>query len=193
MLPSHYGNLRRLVQAMNTCPWKPRSHGGTGRPEPDYLQTACGHSARPSARLFRDLACHPDARQRWLANLHEATSSPTGPCMKMPGGAQVRMSRNALNSASERVAAIANHAQIRRSNAGVAGRYGNGTAAHIGGSTAAAARSAVTFCDRPGHLRAVPHGRQWADFDDRQQRGAASSALWICLACLVWSVLIIEW
>lgn len=36
-----------------------------------------------------------------------------------------------LISACERVAAIANHARIRRSNAGVAGRYGNGTAAQI--------------------------------------------------------------
>jgi hypothetical protein len=34
---------------------------------------------------------------------------------------------------------------------------------------AAAAHSAVTFSDRSGRLRAVPHGRQRADFDDRQQ------------------------
>jgi hypothetical protein len=39
--------------------------------------------------------------------------------------------RNALNSACERVAAVANHAQIRRSNASVAGRYGNGTLPRI--------------------------------------------------------------
>ncbi len=34
----------------------------------------------------------------------------------------------------------------------------------------------VTFCDRPGHPRAVPHGRQWADFDDRQQCHSSMTA-----------------
>jgi hypothetical protein len=41
------------------------------------------------------------------------------------------------------------------------------------GSGAVAALSAVTFSDRTGRFRAVPHGRQRADLDDRQQRRRA--------------------
>ena len=51
------------------------------------------------------------------------------------------------------------------------------TAHRTAAQRAVIGHSALTFCDRAGHLRAVPHGRQRADFDfdDRQQAAPRES------------------
>ncbi len=153
-------------------------------PQESGRSRGAGETAARNRRTYSALLSSPDTRRRdGLAGLNTArrwSGLAVRPCRR--AAARSLEHRSGRRRAHERLITAAREAPARRwrppsprispsSGAVPSPSSRPRLASRLGGSGAAVAPRVVTFRDRAGRLRAVPHDRQRADSNDRQQSG----------------------